>query len=84
MAAAPAGAIPSVTNNGKHSRIVAQLNAPLVTTSKSDVDIIVTENGVADLRGKTLKQRAQAICQIAAPAFQVEIERSAQIKPTPN
>ena len=77
-------AIPSVTNNGKHSRIVAQLNAPLVTTSKSDVDIIVTENGVADLRGKTLKQRALAILQIAAPAFQEDLERNAQIKPTPN
>ena len=76
-------AIPSVTNNGKHSRIVAQLNSPLVTTGKSDVDIIATEYGVADLRGKTLSQRARAICQIAAPDFREEIERAAHITPSP-
>ena len=76
-------AIPAVTNNGKHSRIVTQLNSPLITTGKSDVDIIVTEHGLADLRGKTLPQRARAICQIAAPAFQEEIARSAHITPAP-
>jgi acyl-CoA hydrolase len=70
-------ALPSVTNNGKHSRIVTQLNSPLVTTSKADVDIIVTENGIADLRGKSLQQRAMAICRIAAPSFQEEIMRQA-------
>ena len=74
-------AMPSVTNNGKHSRIVARLNSPLVTTSKSDIDIIVTENGVADLRGKTLQQRALAISHIAAPAFQEEILRRSQLFP---
>jgi acyl-CoA hydrolase len=70
-------AMPAVTNNGKHSRIVAQLNSPLVTTGKSDVDIIATENGIADLRGKTLQQRALAICQIAAPDFQEDLMRTA-------
>lgn len=74
-------AMPAVTNNGKHSRIVAQLTSPMVTTSKSDVDIIVTENGVADLRGKTLQQRARAICQVAAPDFQEDIMRLAHITP---
>ena len=68
-------AMPAVTNNGKHSRIRTQLNSPLVTTGKSDVDIIATEYGVADLRGKTLSQRARTICQIAAPDFREEIER---------
>jgi acetyl-CoA hydrolase len=70
-------AMPSLTRDGKHSRIVAQLSNPLVTTCKSDVDIIVTENGVADLRGKTLQQRAWAISSIAAPAFQEAIMRLA-------
>jgi acetyl-CoA hydrolase len=63
-------ALPSVTRNGKHSRIVAQLSRPMVTTAKADVDIIVTEHGVADLRGKSFPQRAKAISKIAAPEFQ--------------
>ena len=67
-------ALPSVTHNGKHSRIVQELNSPLLTTCKSDVDIIVTEQGVADLRGKTFSQRAQAIAQIAAPQFRDALE----------
>ncbi len=66
-------AMPSVTGNGKHSRIVKQLNSPLLTTCKSDVDLIVTEHGVADLRGKTFNQRAAAIRAIAAPEFQRDL-----------
>jgi acyl-CoA hydrolase len=74
-------AMPSVTNNGKHSRIVSRLTSPLVTTSKADVDIIVTENGIADLRGKTLQQRAVAIGGIAASDFQEDIMRLAHLTP---
>lgn len=73
-------AMPSVTNKTKHSRIVAQLNSPLVTTSKSDVDILVTENGSADLRGKTMQQRAVEICSIASPVFQDDIMRAASAR----
>ncbi len=62
-------AMPSTAGSGKRSRIVERLNTPLVTTGKSDVDIVVTEHGVADLRGKTLSQRANALCGIAAPEF---------------
>jgi acyl-CoA hydrolase len=69
-------AMPSVTSNGKFSRIVQQLNGPLVTTAKSDVDLIVTEHGVADLRGKTLRQRALAISEIADPAFRESLQRA--------
>jgi len=72
-------AMPSVTTNGKHSRIVARLNSPLITTSKSDVDIVVTENGVADLRGKTMQQRASAICGIASPAYREDLMRLADL-----
>ena len=67
-------ALPSTTRDGRHSRIVARLSAPLVTTGKSDVDIVATEYGVADLRGKTFAQRARALCAIAAPAFREYLE----------
>lgn len=68
-------AMPSTADNGKRSRIAGRLHAPLVTTGKSDVDIVVTEHGVADLRGKTLAQRAAALCGIAAPDFRENLAR---------
>jgi acetyl-CoA hydrolase len=67
-------AMPSTAGSGKRSRIVGRLNAPLVTTGKSDVDIVVTEHGIADLRGKTLAQRAKALCLVAAPGFRDDLE----------
>jgi len=44
-----------------------------VTTGKNDVDYIVTEYGVAHLRGKTAGERAKALIQIAHPKFQEEL-----------
>jgi acyl-CoA hydrolase len=70
-------AMPSVTHNGKHSRIVNRLNNPMVTTSKSDVDVIITENGIADLRGKTIEQRSRAIREIASPQFKDQLASEA-------
>ena len=59
-------ALPSTAGAGRVSRIVAGLSGP-VTTARSDVDMIVTEHGVAHLRGMSLKQRARALIAIAAP-----------------
>lgn len=58
------------------SRITGTLSGP-VTTSRSDVDIVVTEHGAAELRGKTLPQRARAMIAIADPAHQEDLERHA-------
>ncbi len=44
-----------------------------VTTSRNDVDIVVTEYGVGYLKGKTLKQRARSLINIAHPAFKEEL-----------
>lgn len=63
-------AMPSTTSKGKISRIVPFLDhGSSVTTSRNDVEYIVTEYGIADLRGKTLKQRASALIKIAHPDF---------------
>ncbi len=63
-------ALPSTAKNGTISRIVAQLDSgACVTTSRYDVDTIVTEYGVAELRGKTLKQRRAALIGLAHPKF---------------
>lgn len=59
---------------GQHSRIVSTLSpGAIVTTGKNDVDYIVTEYGLAKLRGKTLSQRAKALISIAHPDFREEL-----------
>lgn len=63
-------AIPSTAARGKTSRIVSLLDVgAAVTTSRNDVDYIVTEYGIASLKGKTLKDRARALINIAHPDF---------------
>ena len=59
----------SVTPDGKHSKIVASLGGKPVTTARSDVDLVVTEYGVADLWGLDLHARAEALIAIAHPDF---------------
>lgn len=58
------------------SRIVAQLSGP-VSTPRSDAGLIVTEHGVADLRGQTLSQRVRRMIDIAAPEHRADLERQA-------
>ncbi len=63
-------AMPSTAAKGKVSRIVALLSeGAAVTTSRNDVDYVVTEYGIAKLKGKTLMQRAEALIAIAHPDF---------------
>jgi acyl-CoA hydrolase len=47
---------------------VARLAAPTVSIPRDDTDLVVTEHGVADLRGTTLDERARALIAVAAPA----------------
>lgn len=67
-------AFSSTAKNGTVSRIQPIL-APgtIVTTSKNDVDHIVTEYGIAKLRGKTYSQRTKALIAIAHPKFREEL-----------
>jgi acetyl-CoA hydrolase len=58
-------ALPAVA--GRHSRIVRSLDPATVTTARSSVDLVVTEHGVADLRGRTLRERAESLIAVAAP-----------------
>jgi acyl-CoA hydrolase len=66
----PIIALPSATKT--KSRIVKQLSGP-VSTPRSDAGLIVTEFGVADLRGLSLKQRIQRMIDIAHPDFRAEL-----------
>ena len=67
-------ALGSITPKGA-SRIVAQLSGP-VTTARSDVDLVVTEHGVAELRGRSVRQRIRAMIAIADPAQREALERA--------
>ena len=63
-------AMPS-TVKGKLSKIVPLLDeGAAVTTSRNDVDYVVTEYGVAHLKGETLRQRARNLIAVAHPDFQ--------------
>ena len=71
-------ALPATAKGGKVSRIAVALSGP-VTTARSDVDVIVTEFGAAELKGQTLAERARRLIAIAHPDFREELERAAQI-----
>lgn len=58
------------------STISPRLHSGVITTARSDVDIVVTEHGVAHLRGRTLRERADALIAIANPAFHDDLRRS--------
>jgi acyl-CoA hydrolase len=73
----PIIALPSTARDGAVSRIVPALRRQAgVVTSRGDVRYVVTEYGVAYLHGKTLRQRADALIEIAHPRFREELERS--------
>ena len=50
----------------------------MVTTLKNTVDHVVTEYGVADMRGRSISQRAAALIAIAHPQFRDELTREAR------
>lgn len=69
---------PSTTRDGR-SRIVPVLTpGSVVTTIKNTVDHVVTEYGVAELRGRSLHERARALIAIAHPSHRDELERVAK------
>ena len=70
----PIVALPATAKSA--TRIVAQLSGP-VSTPRSDAGLIVTEYGVADLRGQPLSRRVQRMIDIAAPEHRAELERQA-------
>jgi acyl-CoA hydrolase len=67
-------ALPSTARGGTLSRIVARLGDGVVSTPRADADLVVTEHGVADLRGASLRQRAERLVAIADPAQRPALE----------
>ncbi|MBP5996613.1 MAG: 4-hydroxybutyrate CoA-transferase [Azonexus sp.] len=71
--------LPSTAKNDTISRIVPTLSPGThVSTGKNDINYVVTEFGVAQLRGKTAKQRCEALIGIAHPNFRGELREMAK------
>lgn len=75
----PIIALPSTAKNGAVSRITKGLReGGGVTTSRGDVHYVVTEYGVVNLHGRTVRQRVELLISIAHPNFKEELERCAK------
>lgn len=67
-------ALPATAAKATASRIVSALEpGQAVSTSRNDVDYVVTEFGIAHLTGKTVAARAEALINIAAPQFREQL-----------
>ena len=67
-------AMPSTAAKGTVSKVVAFIDeGAAVTTSRYDVNYVVTEYGIAELKGKTLRDRARALIEIAHPNFRAPL-----------
>ncbi|MCW1427495.1 acetyl-CoA hydrolase/transferase family protein [Novosphingobium sp. JCM 18896] len=79
-ARSPGGAalmvLASTAKGGTLSKIVPSLAGP-VTTARTEVDVIVTEYGAAELKGQTLAERTKRLIAIAHPDFREELDRAA-------
>lgn len=68
-------ALPATARGGTISRIVARLDAPCISLSRSDLDVVATEHGVARLGGLSVDERAAALIAIAAPDYRESLAR---------
>ncbi len=71
-------ALAATAKGGTLSKIVPNLAGP-VTTARTEVDVIVTEFGAAELKGQTLAERTRRLIAIAHPDFREELDRAAHI-----
>ncbi|MBF0192979.1 MAG: GNAT family N-acetyltransferase [Magnetococcales bacterium] len=72
----PIIALPSTAKNGTISKIVPSISKGSgVVTSRGDVHYVVTEYGIATLRGKSIRERALELIQVAHPDFRDELLR---------
>lgn len=69
-------ALPATAKGGELSRIVTTLSGP-VSTARAEADVIVTEFGAAELKGKSIRERIAAMVAIAGPRFREALERGA-------
>ena len=67
--------LPSTAKGESISRIVPKLSSPTVSLSKTEIDVVVTEHGVANMRNKSIDGRAKEIINVAAPQWREQLSR---------
>ena len=75
-------ALPSSTERGEKSRIVPRIACGYVTSAQSDVDVIVTEHGVADIRATDFEERRMRIASIADPRARDALRQAVAYEPS--
>ena len=74
-------ALPSTAQGGRSSRIVPQLlPGSGVVTTRGHVQWVVTEYGAVNLRGRSLRERAELLIQVAHPDFRNELRKAAEAR----
>lgn len=77
-------ALPSTTPDGRRSRLVPRLGSDIVSLPRHTPDAVITEYGVAWLRGRSVTERAHALAEVAHPHHQAALVASAsRSKETP-
>lgn len=72
----PIIALASTAKGGAISRIIPKLASPSVSIGRADAAYVVTEHGIADLRGKTIDERAASLIEIADPSHRNDLQRA--------
>jgi acetyl-CoA hydrolase len=71
-------ALQSTNRDRTRSRIVARLADGIVSTPRAEADLVVTEHGIAELRGGTLAERARALIAVADPSFRSGLVKASE------
>jgi acyl-CoA hydrolase len=75
-------ALPSANERGDKSRIVPRIACGYVTSAQSDVDVIVTEHGIADIRATDFEERQLLIASIAKPSTRLALSEAGAHEPS--
>jgi len=73
-------ALPSTADRGNVSRITLDISDDATSIPRIDADYVVTEHGIADLRHRSLEERAKALIEIADPKFQDHLSEAWESK----
>jgi acyl-CoA hydrolase len=69
--------MPATARGGAASRIVPQINVNAVTATRYDVDVVVTEFGIARLQDASVSQKAARLIAVAHPDHRSELKEAA-------
>ena len=70
--------MPATAKGGSTSRIIPQINTNAVTATRYDVNVVVTEFGVAHLQDASVRQKAERLISVAHPDHRAELQQAAE------